>query len=130
MPGRRPNLAWLPALWLAAMGAAGAQAVDGGAAAVAAAAASAAAAGPAPSVAAGRRAYTSYCVRCHGINLVVGSSAFYDLRSFPANDKARFLRSVNKGVRAMPAWEGIVKPDELESIWLYIGSVNGWPPES
>lgn len=81
----------------------------------------------APSVAEGRRAYTSYCVRCHGINLVVGSSAFFDLRTFPAGDKARFVRSVTKGLRAMPAWEGIVKPEELESIWLYVGSVNGWP---
>ncbi|MBK9362069.1 MAG: cytochrome c [Rubrivivax sp.] len=132
MRGRRSIVTLLAALGLAAAGVAGAQAVDGGAPAgsAASAAAPAAAAAPAPSVAAGRRAYTSYCVRCHGINLVVGSSAFYDLRSFPATDKARFLHSVNKGVRAMPAWEGIVKPDELESIWLYIGSVNGWPPDA
>lgn len=94
----------------------------------AATAAAAQAPATAPTVAEGRRAYTSYCARCHGINLVVGSSAFFDLRTFPADGKERFVRSVNKGVRAMPAWEGIVKPEELESIWLYIGSVNGWPP--
>jgi cytochrome c55X len=79
-----------------------------------------------PSVALGRRAYTSYCARCHGLNLVVSSSAFYDLRTFPKHDKERFTRSVLKGARAMPAWEGTIKPEELESIWLFIGSVNGW----
>ncbi|MGJ7506542.1 c-type cytochrome [Variovorax sp. GT1P44] len=75
---------------------------------------------------AGRKAYTSYCVRCHGINLAVGSSAFYDLRTFPKDEKARFLESVTQGKRAMPAWGGTLKPGELEAIWVYIGSVNGW----
>jgi mono/diheme cytochrome c family protein len=81
---------------------------------------------PAPTAEQGRRAYTSFCARCHGINLVVSSGAFYDLRQFPADDKERFMRSVMKGVRAMPAWEGIVKPQDAEAIWLYVGSVNGW----
>jgi mono/diheme cytochrome c family protein len=79
-----------------------------------------------PTPEAGRRAYTSYCVRCHGLNLAVGSSAFFDLRTFPKDDKARFLDSVTKGKRAMPAWGGVVRPDEMEAIWAYIGSVNGW----
>ncbi len=93
----------------------------------AAVAAPPAAAAPAEaSVALGRRAYTSYCARCHGLNLVVSGSAFYDLRTFPKTDKERFTRSVLKGWRAMPAWEGTIKPEELESIWLYVGSVNGW----
>jgi mono/diheme cytochrome c family protein len=74
----------------------------------------------------GRKAYTSYCTRCHGINLVVTGAAFYDLRTFPRDDKERFLTSVNKGKRAMPAWEGVVKPEDVEAIWAYIGNVNGW----
>jgi cytochrome c55X len=91
------------------------------------AAAPAAAQTAAPTVEDGRRAYVSFCARCHGINLVVSGGAFYDLRRFPAGDKARFMQSVNKGIRAMPAWETIVKPEQLEAIWLYVGSVNGWP---
>lgn len=86
----------------------------------------AAAPAPVPSAEAGRQAYTSFCVRCHGINLVVSGSAFYDLRTFPKGDKARFIESVSKGKRAMPAWAGIVRPDQMESIWLYISQVNGW----
>ena len=75
----------------------------------------------------GRKSYTSYCARCHGLNLVTNGAAF-DLRTFPAQDKERFVRSVNKGLRAMPAWEGIAKPGEVDAIWAYVGSVNGWPP--
>ena len=59
-----------------------------------------------------------------------GGGGAFDLRRFPADDKARFLHSVNKGLRAMPAWEGIAKPVQIEAIWRYIGSVNGWPPEA
>lgn len=80
----------------------------------------------AASVAAGRQAYTSTCARCHGINLVVTSSAYFDLRTFPKEEKERFVESVTNGKRQMPAWRGIVSPEKIESIWLYIGSVNGW----
>jgi mono/diheme cytochrome c family protein len=81
-----------------------------------------------PSIEAGRKVYVSSCTRCHGINLVVSSSAFYDLRTFPSGEKERFVRSVSKGIRAMPAWEGTLSPEQIESLWLYIGSVNGWSP--
>jgi mono/diheme cytochrome c family protein len=79
-----------------------------------------------PGVADGRRIYTSFCVRCHGINLVTSSSAHFDLRTFPKDDKERFVRSVSKGLRAMPAWEGTIKPEQIDAIWAYVGSVNGW----
>ncbi len=75
---------------------------------------------------AGRKVYTSYCVRCHGIELRVGSSAFYDLRTFPKDDKARFVESVMKGKRAMPAWDGIVTAQQVDELWAYISRVNGW----
>jgi cytochrome c55X len=94
---------------------------------VAGAAAETANATPAPTAEAGRKVYTSFCTRCHGINLVVTGSAYFDLRTFPAADKERFVRSVSKGLRAMPAWEGTVKPEQIEALWLYVGSVNGWP---
>jgi cytochrome c55X len=73
----------------------------------------------------GRKTYTSYCARCHGFNLVMVTGTF-DLRRFPQEEKERFVRSVAKGVRAMPAWEGVVKPEEIEAIWVYVGAVNGW----
>lgn len=97
-----------------------------------AAAAAVEAAGVVVQIEVGRKTYTSYCTRCHGINLV-SNGIGYDLRSFPRDDKARFVRSVSNGVRAMPAWVGLLKPEDMDAIWAYIGSVNGWgsaaPPQ-
>jgi mono/diheme cytochrome c family protein len=75
----------------------------------------------------GRRTYTLTCARCHGLNLVSNGLGF-DLRTFPADDKARFVRSVTQGLRAMPALGAAVSPVQLEALWAYVGSVNGWPP--
>ncbi len=81
---------------------------------------------PAEQAEAGRRVYVMSCQRCHGINLATNGIGF-DLRTFPPHDKARFERSVTQGLRAMPAWGGVLKPGQLDQIWAYIGSVNGWP---
>lgn len=74
---------------------------------------------------AGRKLYVSSCQRCHGINLATNGIGF-DLRTFPQHDKERFLRSVTNGKGAMPAWGGTLKPEQMDLIWAYIGSVNGW----
>ena len=91
------------------------------------------AAGAQPAVAdpveAGRKLYVNSCQRCHGINLATNGIGF-DLRSFPQHDKERFVRSVTNGVRTMPAWGGSLKPEQMDLIWAYIGSVNGWKPTS
>lgn len=76
---------------------------------------------------AGRKIYVYSCQRCHGLNLATNGIGF-DLRTFPAHDKARFLRSVMQGKNAMPAWGGTLKPEQLDLLWAYIGSVNGWKP--
>lgn len=95
-----------------------------------AAAVAAPAASAAPDTAAlaadGRRRYTGLCARCHGLNLVTAGIGF-DLRTFPRDDKARFVRSVSNGLRAMPAFASVVQAADIDAIWAYIGSVNGWP---
>jgi cytochrome c55X len=80
-------------------------------------------------VEAGRRLYVSSCTRCHGINLVTNGIGF-DLRTIPQADKERFVRSVTQGKGAMPAWGGTLKVEQLDLIWSYIGSVNGWKAEA
>ena len=74
---------------------------------------------------AGRKLYINACQRCHGINLVTNGIGF-DLRTFPQAERERFVRSVTDGLRAMPAWGNTMKPEQIELIWGYIGSVNGW----
>ncbi len=81
---------------------------------------------------AGRRIYVMSCQRCHGLNLATNGIGF-DLRTFPQHDKERFLRSVTNGKGAMPAWGATLKREQMDLIWAYIGSVNGWaetaPPQ-
>jgi mono/diheme cytochrome c family protein len=67
----------------------------------------------------GRTLYTSYCARCHGVNMV-NTGAATDLRKFPKDEQERFERSVNQGVRAMPAWGGVLQPGEVQAIWRYV----------
>ena len=73
----------------------------------------------------GRRRYTGMCVRCHGLNLVTNGIGF-DLRTFPRDGKERFGLSVRRGLRAMPSFESIITEADIDALWAYIGSVNGW----
>lgn len=70
-------------------------------------------------VAKGRQLYTSFCARCHGVNMVTTGVAF-DLRNFPSDQPERFERSVNQGVRAMPAWGAILKPADVQALWHFV----------
>lgn len=72
----------------------------------------------------GKARYTSSCARCHGLNLVTNGAIGFDLRRFPPDDKERFVRSVSKGLRAMPAWETILQPGEIDALWAYVMSVQ------
>lgn len=71
--------------------------------------------------AAGRQLYTSFCARCHGMNMVTTGASF-DLRSFPKDQRERFVRSVTQGLRAMPAWGTTLKPEDLDALWLYVSA--------
>jgi cytochrome c55X len=75
-----------------------------------------------PSVEQGRRLYGSYCARCHGVNMVTFSAAFFDLRTLAPNEQERFERSVNQGLRAMPAWGSILKPGDVQALWMFVSS--------
>ena len=86
---------------------------------VAAAAAQPAQAQPADK---GRQLYNSYCARCHGLNMVTPGSSFFDLRTLGSDEQDRFEQSVNQGLRAMPAWGSILKPDDVQALWAYVSA--------
>ena len=70
----------------------------------------------------GRQLYNSYCARCHGLNMVTPGSSFFDLRTLGSDEQDRFERSVNQGLRAMPAWGSILKPDDVQALWAYVST--------
>jgi cytochrome c55X len=73
-----------------------------------------------PSPEKGRQLYGSFCARCHGLNMVTSGAATFDLRTFPPDQQERFERSVKHGLRAMPAWGNILKPGDVQSLWLFV----------
>jgi mono/diheme cytochrome c family protein len=69
----------------------------------------------------GKALYAHHCSHCHGFNMVNAGGVTYDLRQFPHNDKARFVRSVTEGKNnRMPRWGDLLKPDEIDEIWAYV----------
>jgi mono/diheme cytochrome c family protein len=70
----------------------------------------------------GKRLYALVCARCHGLNMVLTGESTFNLREFPLDQKERFVESVTKGKRAMPAWGGMVSPEEIEALWAYVNT--------
>ena len=36
------------------------------------------------------------------------------------SQRERFVNSVTKGKNQMPPWGGLLKPEEIEALWLYV----------
>ena len=67
----------------------------------------------------GSQTYARHCAACHGPRMADPEGAF-DLRTFPRDQKNRFLTSVTKGKNSMPPWGGLLKPEEIEALWAYV----------
>ena len=63
--------------------------------------------------------YKSHCEACHGVRMV-GPPWATDLKTFPRDKPARFVDAVTYGVRAMPPWGDLLKPEEIEALWAYV----------
>jgi mono/diheme cytochrome c family protein len=63
--------------------------------------------------------YAQNCAPCHGARMLDPNSAF-DLRTFPPDQKGRFVNSVTKGLNSMPPWGDILKPIDIEALWAYV----------
>ena len=68
-----------------------------------------------------RRGLRLNCSPCHGPRLYGEESAF-DLRSFPRDERERFITSVTRGKNQMPPWGGLIKPEEIEALWAYVAT--------
>ena len=67
----------------------------------------------------GAEIYALNCSPCHGPRLHGEESAF-DLRTFPRNERERFIASVTRGKNQMPPWGALLKPEEIEALWVYV----------
>ena len=67
----------------------------------------------------GAAIYSQNCSACHGPQMADPQGAF-DLRTFPPEQKSRFMTSVSKGKNQMPPWGDLFKADELEALWAYV----------
>ena len=63
--------------------------------------------------------YATNCSPCHGARMRDPEAAF-DLRKFPPEQKERFVRSVTKGLNAMPPWGDLFKADDIDALWAYV----------
>ena len=70
----------------------------------------------------GKTSFRKRCARCHGVNMVNPGVGVFDLRTFPLDDKARFIDSVSNGRNAMPAWKAVLKPADIEALWVYVSA--------
>jgi len=68
----------------------------------------------------GKTSYRKRCARCHGVNMVNPGVGVFDLRTFPPGDKTRFVHSVSNGKNAMPSWGAVLKPEDIDVLWLYV----------
>ena len=63
--------------------------------------------------------YAQNCSPCHGSRMLDPNAAF-DLRTFPADQKSRFVSSVSKGKNAMPPWGDLLSPADIDALWAYV----------
>ena len=68
----------------------------------------------------GERLYNKDCATCHGDDLQNNSGIAFDLRRLKADEHGRFVNSVLHGKNAMPSWQGVLTPPQLEDLWAYI----------
>jgi mono/diheme cytochrome c family protein len=63
--------------------------------------------------------YAQNCSACHGARMLDPNSAF-DLKTFPAGEKNRFINSVTRGKNQMPPWGDLLQPADIEALWAYV----------
>lgn len=66
----------------------------------------------------GAETFAVFCSPCHGERM--SNPEFFNLKSFPPDQRSRFINSVTNGKNAMPPWRGQLKPEEIEALWSYV----------
>ena len=67
----------------------------------------------------GHDLFNQNCAFCHGRDMSAGDTTF-DLKTFPKNDKPRFISAIVKGMGSMPAWGDKLSSEEIDLIYSYV----------
>ncbi|MDB5862781.1 MAG: cytochrome c55X [Betaproteobacteria bacterium] len=67
----------------------------------------------------GAALYAKHCAACHGARMV-GPEWAIDLKTFPKDERPRFVDSVTHGKAGMPPWGDVLKPDDIAALWTYV----------
>ena len=68
---------------------------------------------------AGVRIYARNCSPCHGTRMLEPQGAF-NLRTFPRDQRARFVTVVTKGKNTMPPWGDVLNAEDIDALWAYV----------
>jgi mono/diheme cytochrome c family protein len=66
----------------------------------------------------GAATFAVYCAPCHGERM--SNPELFDLKTFPPDQRSRFINSVTNGKNAMPPWRGQLKPEDIDALWSYV----------
>ena len=76
---------------------------------------------PPEQVVAGAKLYEDNCAVCHGPKMVeLGAGGFFDLRTFPPEQRTRFINSVSNGKNSMPPWKSVLSQEEIGQLFAYV----------
>src|SRR5450631_1799905 len=68
----------------------------------------------------GAETFAVFCSPCHGERM--SNPDLFDLKTFPPDQRARFMNSVSNGKNAMPPWRGQLKPEDIAALWSYVST--------
>ena len=66
----------------------------------------------------GAETFAVFCSPCHGERM--SNPEFFNLKTFPPDQRSRFINSVTNGKNAMPPWRGQLNPEDIEALWSYV----------
>ncbi len=68
----------------------------------------------------GRKLFAQNCAVCHGQKMVDPGGGFFDLRTFPPQQRSRFMNSVGNGKNNMPPWRSVLSADQIGQLFAYV----------
>jgi mono/diheme cytochrome c family protein len=66
----------------------------------------------------GAETFADLCSPCHGERM--SDPQLFNLKTFPPDQRSRFINSVSNGKNQMPPWRGQLTPEDIDALWAYV----------